>query len=99
MVPVLRVLGAAGDTVLRGLRAAAHRRSRHTPRAITHSDHAVTWHGGSAAVRAADAAGRYSAAAGSQLPHAVAAAAGRSVARELADRRRAAFGASSSWFR
>jgi hypothetical protein len=106
MVPVLRVLGAAGDTVLRGLRAAAHRRSRRTPRAITHSNHAVTGHGISAAVRAADAAGHHSAAARSQLSHAVAAATGRSVARGLADRRLAASGASisgasasGSWFR
>jgi len=96
MVPVLRVLGAAGDTVLRGLRTAAHRRSGRTPYAITHSDHAVAGHGGSAAVRAANAAGRRSAAAGAQLADAMAAATGRSVARGLAGRRLAASGASFS---
>jgi hypothetical protein len=101
MVPVLRVLGAAGDTLLRGLRATAHRRSGRAPHAITDSDHAVTGHGSPAAVGTADAAGHHSAAAGSALSHAVAAAAGRSVARRLAGRRLTASGASAtgSWFR
>jgi len=101
MVPVLRVLGAAGDTVLRGLWATAHRRGGRTSHAITHSNHAVTCDGVSAAVGAADAADHHSAATGSQLSHAVAPATGRSVARWLADRRLPASGASvsGSWFR
>jgi hypothetical protein len=88
MVPVLRVLGAAGDTVLRGLWAAAHRRGRGISRAITHGNHAVTRDDARAAIRAADATDS-PAAPGTRLSPAVAAAAGR-IARGLAGQRLAA---------
>jgi hypothetical protein len=82
MVPVLRVLGAAGDAVLRGLWAAAHRRGGGTAWAVTHVNHAVTRDDACAAIRAADAADG-PAAPGTRLSPAVAAAAGR-IARGLA---------------
>jgi hypothetical protein len=82
VVPVLRVLGAAGYAVLRGLWAAAHRWGWGISAAITHRNHAVTRDDGCAAISAADAADG-PAAPGTGLAPAVAAAAGR-IARGLA---------------
>ena len=75
MVPVLRVLGAAGNAVLRQLRAASRCPSWRCPRSAANGYHAVTVDGAPAALRAADDA--HAAAAGDRA----AAPAARTTAR------------------